>query len=66
MKIKNITLLTLTAVALSGCSAIQAVANAADGALGAVNNGSTAWTLRSAANHTAAAAALAKAKPFGF
>ena len=42
MKIKHITLLTLTAVALSGCSAIQVVANAADGALGAVNNGSTA------------------------
>ena len=31
--------ITLTAVALSGCSAIQAVANAADSALGAVNNG---------------------------
>lgn len=39
MKIKYIALLTLTAVALSGCSAIQAVANAADSALGAVNNG---------------------------
>ena len=39
MKIKYIALLTLTTVALSGCSAIQAVANAADSALGAVNNG---------------------------
>lgn len=37
MKIKYIALFTLTAVALSGCSAIQAVANAADSALGTVN-----------------------------
>lgn len=39
MKIKYIALLTLTSVALSGCSDIQALANAADSALGAVNNG---------------------------
>lgn len=38
MKIKQIALFTLTAVALSGCSAIQAVADAADSALGSLNN----------------------------
>ena len=38
MKIKQIALFTLTAVALSGCSAIQAVADAADSALGSLNS----------------------------